>query len=84
MTILKPSTRRLLVLLTSWLLCWLTLPAEACRVCRPRVQAVIHAPDYGYNLLLILLPVALLVLLGVGLFFADSLTRRFTSPPLHD
>jgi hypothetical protein len=48
------------------------------------VQAIIHAPDYGHNLLLILLPVALLVLLGVGLFFADTLTRRFTSPSLHD
>jgi hypothetical protein len=66
-----------------WLLCWLAAPAWACRVCRPRVQATIHAPDYSQNVVLILLPVAVLILLGVGLFFADSLTRRFTSA-LHE
>ncbi|UOQ66954.1 hypothetical protein [Hymenobacter volaticus] len=84
MTIPKISAPRLAAVLASWLLCWLTTPALACRVCRPRVQATIHAPDYGHNLLLILLPVGLLLLLGVGMFFADTLTRRFISPPLHD
>ncbi|WP_022824328.1 hypothetical protein [Hymenobacter norwichensis] len=59
--------------------------AWACRVCRPRVQATIHAPNYTQNLLLVLLPVGLLLLLlGVGLFFASSFTRRFTSTsPAH-
>jgi hypothetical protein len=48
------------------------------------VQAAIHAPDYTQNLLLVLLPVGLLLLLGVGLFFASSFTRRFTSAsPAH-
>ena len=55
------------------------LPAAACPVCRPRVQATIHAPDYAQNLLLLVLPVALLLLLGGVLFFAGPLTRRFTS-----
>ncbi|WP_375436280.1 hypothetical protein [uncultured Hymenobacter sp.] len=84
MTIPKTSAPYRAAILAGWLLCWLAPPAWACRVCRPRVQATIHAPDYGHNLLLILLPVGLLVLLGVGLFFADTLTRRFTSPALHD
>lgn len=84
MTIQKTTTPRLAALLAGWLLCWLSVPAGACQVCRPRVQATIHAPDYSQNLLLILLPVGLLVLLGVGLFFADTLTRRFTSFALHD
>ena len=84
MTLPKTSRPRLLTLLARWRVCWLSTPACACRVSALRVQAAIHAPDYGHNLLLILLPVALLVLLGVGLFFADTLTRRFISPPLHD
>ena len=84
MTIRKTSAPRLAALLAGWLLCGLTTPAGACQVCRPKVQATIHAPDYSQNLLLILLPVGLLVLLGVGLFFADTLTRRFASPALHE
>lgn len=55
------------------------LPTWACRVCRPRVQATIHAPDYTQNILLVLLPVALVLLLGIGLFFAGTITRRFTT-----
>ena len=84
MTLRKTITPRLAALLAGWLLCWPSVLAGACQVCRPRVQATIHAPDYSHNLLLILLPVGLLVLLGVGLFFADILTRRFTAPVLHD
>ncbi len=83
MALSPTSTQRFRVVALSWLLCWLATPAWACRVCRPRVQATIHAPDYGHNLLLILLPVAVLLLLGVALFFADALTRRFTAL-LHD
>ncbi|MET4108008.1 hypothetical protein [Hymenobacter sp. UYP22] len=52
--------------------------AWACRVCRPRVQATIHGPDYGVNLAVLLLPLGLLLLLGVGVFFAPSIQRRFT------
>jgi hypothetical protein len=46
--------------------------AGACAVCRPRVQAGIHDEAYAANLLLVLLPVGLLLLGGVGLFFADN------------
>ena len=53
--------------------------AEACAVCRPRVQAGIHDDAYAANLLLVLLPVALLLLGGVGLFFAPAIRHRFAS-----
>ncbi|GGG51766.1 hypothetical protein [Hymenobacter glacieicola] len=69
--------------LTSLLL--LTGPdAWACRVCRPRVQAGIHTADYTANLLLLLLPVAVVLLVGVGVFFAPALKARLTSPSAHD
>ena len=51
--------------------------ARACAVCRPRVQAGIHNEAYAANLLLVLLPVALLLLGGLGLFFAGDLRHRF-------
>ena len=80
-----PSTfRRVRAVLVALLLWAPATLAWACRVCRPRVQATIHAPNYTQNLLLVLLPVGLLLLLGVGLFFASSFTRRFTSTsPAH-
>ncbi len=55
-------------------LLWL-LPAasNACAVCRPRVQAAIHNADYSVNLGLLLLPVALLLAGGVGLYYAEAL-----------
>ena len=49
---------------------------EACPVCRPRVQAAIHTPDYAANVALLLLPVAILLALGVGLYWADRLWPR--------
>ncbi|WP_046244158.1 hypothetical protein [Hymenobacter terrenus] len=65
--------------LTSLLLLLLTSPAAwACTVCRPRVQAGIHNDAYTANLLLILLPVAVLLLAGLGLFFAADIRHRFT------
>jgi hypothetical protein len=56
----------------------LTSPATwACAVCRPRVQAGIHNEAYTANLLLVLLPVALLLAGGLGLFFAADIRHRF-------
>lgn len=70
-------------LLTGGLLLLTGPAAWACRVCRPKVEAGIHTPAYSANLLLVLLPVALLVAVGVGLFYSAQLQRRFTSPA-HD
>jgi len=50
--------------------------ALACAWCRPRVEAGIHDAAYGQRLLLVLLPVALVLLLGVGLFFWDKRAAR--------
>jgi hypothetical protein len=47
--------------------------ARACAVCRPKVQAGIHNAAYSANLLLVLLPVALLLALGLAVFFAESI-----------
>lgn len=66
------------------LLLWLTTSmAWACRVCRPRVQATIHTPEYTGNLLVLLLPIALLLVGGVGLYFAAELKRYFLASPKH-
>lgn len=61
--------------------CLLPSLAEACAWCRPRVQAGIYTPAYSANLLLVLLPVAVLLALGVGLFYWDRLRHYFT--PTH-
>jgi hypothetical protein len=55
--------------------------ANACAVCRPRVQAGIHNAAYSANLLLVLLPVAVLLLGGLGLFFAADIRHRFLARP---
>jgi hypothetical protein len=58
--------------------------AQACRVCRPRVQAAIHTPEYSANLLVLLLPVGALLLVAVGVFYAPIFKARFSSSASHD
>ena len=53
--------------------------AAACPWCRPRVQAGIYTPAYSTNLLLVLLPVAVLLALGLGVFYWDKLRLYFAS-----
>ena len=72
----RPATAIAGVLLS--LLNVLARPAGACPVCRPRVQATIHGPDFPQNLLLVLLPVGLLLLAGLGLFFFGGRARRIS------
>jgi len=55
------------------------MPGSACPVCRPRVEAAIHAPGYAANVALLLLPALLLLALGLGLFWLDSWWPRCTS-----
>lgn len=59
----------LTLLASLWAPSWLW----ACPWCRPRVQAGIYTPAYAANLGLVLLPVALLLVLGAGVFYWDSL-----------
>ncbi|MBJ6142098.1 hypothetical protein [Hymenobacter sp. BT559] len=51
--------------------------AWACPWCRPRVQAGIYTPAYTTNVLLVLLPIAVLLALGVALFYWDKLRPYF-------
>jgi hypothetical protein len=75
--------KNLLVGLLTWALSLVSSAAWACRVCRPRVQATIYTPEYTGNLLLLLLPVAILLVAGVGLYFATDIKRYFLTPPTH-
>lgn len=60
---------------------WLSATAaRACTVCRPRVEAGIHNSDFSGNLLLVLLPVVLVLLGGLILYFAADLRHRFSPP----
>lgn len=54
-------------------------PAWACPWCRPRVRAGIHTPAYTTNVLLVLLPVAVLLALGLALFYWDKLRPYFSA-----
>jgi hypothetical protein len=66
----------LITYLLSGLLLLLPTVASACAICRPKVQAAIHNADYSVNVLLLLLPVALLLAVGVGLYYADAIWAR--------
>lgn len=53
--------------------------AWGCPWCRPRVRAGIYTPAYSANVLLVLLPVAVLLAVGVAVFYWDKL-RPTTAP----
>jgi hypothetical protein len=53
--------------------------AWACPWCRPRVRAGIYTPAYTTNVLLVLLPVAILLALGLTLFYWDKLRPYFAT-----
>ena len=63
------------------LLCslWAGSATWACPWCRPRVQAGIYTPAYTTNVLLVLLPVAVLLAGGVALFYWDKLRPYFNA-----
>lgn len=71
-------------LLPGLLLATATL-AQACPVCRPKVQAAIFGPHYLGTALLVLLPVLLLAAAGLGLYFSPRLASwknsRLCLPP---
>jgi hypothetical protein len=68
--------QKLFLMLLAYL--WLAPAAEACPWCRPRVRAGIYTPAYTTNVLLVLLPVALLLALGLALFYWDKLRPCFS------
>jgi hypothetical protein len=46
--------------------------ARACPWCRPEVEAAVYNPDFIATALLLLLPLAVIALVGVALHFADG------------
>jgi hypothetical protein len=64
--------RKLLAAFVGLLLAYAPM-AQACRVCRPKVEAAIHSPDYTATALLLLLPIALLIGGALLLFFSPTL-----------
>ena len=75
--------KNLFIGLLTWALWLVSFAADACTVCRPRVQATIHTPEYTGNLLLLLLPISILLVGSVGLYFAADIKRYFLTPPTH-
>jgi heme/copper-type cytochrome/quinol oxidase subunit 2 len=49
----------------------------ACAQCRPSVKAEVYNQDFAANLLVLLLPVAVLFLIGIAIYFSDSIRARF-------
>jgi hypothetical protein len=75
--------KNLLIGLLTWAL-WLgSSAAWACTVCRPRVQATIHTSEYTGNLVLLLLPIGILLVGGVGLYFIADIKRYFLTSRTH-
>lgn len=48
----------------------------ACPQCRPVVNAGVYNQDFGENLFLVLLPLAVLFVIGVGIHFSDAIVVK--------
>jgi hypothetical protein len=48
----------------------------ACPECRPLVKSGIYNQDFAGNLVVLLLPIAVLLAIGFGIYFADTLKSR--------
>ena len=49
---------------------------QACPSCRPLVKSGVYNSDFGSNLLVLLLPIAVLAAIGFGLYFSDAIAVR--------
>ena len=55
--------------------------AEACSKCRPLVLAGVYNHEFAANLLALMLPIAVLFLVGIGIHFSDGIkTSRAAAP----
>ena len=63
---------------SKWLLCILALTtsAQGCPKCRPLVMKGVLDASFGSNLFMLALPLTLVGLLGVALYFAEPLAAR--------
>jgi hypothetical protein len=53
-----------------------TPPAWACPECRAQVNSGVFGPDFAATLFVMLLPVGVLALVGVGLYYADDIKAK--------
>lgn len=51
-------------------------PLWACPSCAPLVKSGVYNSDFGSNLLVLLLPIAILAAIGAGLYFSDAIAAR--------
>jgi len=51
-------------------------PAWPCPGCRAQVESRVYGEAFTTTLLVVLLPLALLALVGAGLYYADEIRRR--------
>lgn len=51
--------------------------AAACPLCRAQAESGIYDRDFTFNLLIILLPVVLLAVVGVGIYVSEGVYEKF-------
>lgn len=51
-------------------------PLWACPTCRPLVKSGVYNADFGSNLLVLLLPIAILAAIAGGLYFSDAIAAK--------
>ena len=51
-------------------------PLWACPSCRPLVKSGVYNSDFGPNLLVLLLPLAILSAIGGSLYFSDAIAAK--------
>lgn len=64
-------------ILTGIIFLALNATVAACPECRARVESDIYKQDFAVNLLLVLLPIFVLTIAGVGLYSADYIAEKF-------
>ena len=53
-----------------------SIKVSACPECRAQVKSEIFDASFGPNLFIVLLPIVLIVVLGIGLYNADGINNK--------
>ena len=51
--------------------------AAACSLCRAQVESGIYDRDFAFNLFIILLPIVLLAVVGIGIYASEDVYEKF-------
>ena len=57
--------------------CFDSLSLLACPYCQSIVKSKVYNQDFMANLLVLLLPVAVLLMIGIGIYFSDTVLAKF-------